>query len=342
MKQLIIAVLIIATAVIMVSGCHLEKTLNFLWITSASSYITEDTVWGPNEAITVTSYTVVTGATLFIQPGTLVLFDVVGLQNPKFERLAIEAGPGGCIRAIGTSGNPIVFRSLYPIRNVGDTGPGSDLGLMTPVLVSATSSADCRFEYCSFEDGVQGLYVEKNNPVIRNCNFQYNAFGLMLADTGVTVSECSFQRNNVDAIHCYRAWPLLSNCDIKVDTAQDLGGWSILVDAVQSYIPMIEPFREVSGIRCYIGSSPYLDRIDVKGARGSATGTWAVELLKSDVNVTGSSVYVDDSQAAPDVMSPYDLVRDSHIDDTLGTVNVDYISASELTNGSGWVFPAAQ
>jgi len=146
--------------------------------------------------------TVLNGARLTIQPGTVVKFTK---RRSDYEevRLIVQ----GELMAVGTAGNKIYFTSIDD-PSVGGSGAGGD---GTPdstdwgwiEFQNSSVDANCRLEYCELRYGGNDYYNYGRNeawvvrcydasPTIRNCTFNSCRGGVYAVNTSVAITRSYF------------------------------------------------------------------------------------------------------------------------------------------------------
>lgn len=146
--------------------------------------IDRDTVWKGVIVINGTLW-VKRGATLIIEPGTVVKFRKTDKDNNGIGdgELIIE----GRIIAQGTKKARILFTSAEERPEMRD---------WSYVLFLATGS-DNVFDYCDFKYAFSGLQIHYSNAVITNCLFEQNSEGLRYNRSNVRIEHNNFVDNEI-------------------------------------------------------------------------------------------------------------------------------------------------
>jgi hypothetical protein len=141
--------------------------------TEISAPITTNTTWNANTKYILKGNIYVTsGATLTIEPGTVILGD-------KVTKGALIISRGGKIMAAGTAAKPIIFSSSAPknFRNYGDWG-----GLVLLGKAQNNQSADQKIEGISAATGDNGLYGgtadDDNSGVLQYVRIEFAGIAL--------------------------------------------------------------------------------------------------------------------------------------------------------------------
>jgi hypothetical protein len=143
------------------------------------------------------SITIPSGYTLTVKPGT-----IVGIKSGNSTTISVETG--GTLSAIGTSSNPIVFRSSSSMPNSNDW---DTIGASGGKLV---------LNYCIVQDAEWGVFilsssttdeVNIDNCCFNNCTTGICGYGPSILFTHDTLADCnygfwSFSGNTNSATYC--------------------------------------------------------------------------------------------------------------------------------------------
>lgn len=164
--------------------------------------------------------TVFPGATLTIEPGTII--KAANFVPPNDGKLVVY----GTVRAVGSAQDPVVFTSLRDDSYGGDTNRwegnvspaqgdwngvrlAGDSSTMEHVvlrygpesLINAEEAGITTFRSIVFSNpGYKGLTIESGTPLVENCTFRANRVGLEIGVAAPTVQNNTFEMNTESGI----------------------------------------------------------------------------------------------------------------------------------------------
>lgn len=151
--------------------------------------------------------TVAEGATLAIAPGTTVLFlpplpgeDRLN-SHPNF--VGSELIVRGTLRAVGTAGEPIVFRDIDPAAPPGSWGG-----------VNLVGSPEVLLRHCRFTQADSALHSRESAVVVEESLFEGNRVGIRFHSSDMRI-ERNLLRRNGTAIRFHFGAPLIRANDIR-------------------------------------------------------------------------------------------------------------------------------
>lgn len=177
-------------------------------IVEVSTDVTTPTIWDECHIYVITVNQISVTSSLTIQPGVVVKFKDITIDN------AILVSTAGSISAIGTAQKPIIFTSYKDDANGGDsnadgTATSPSRGDWGGIIIN---SNNCIFNYCKFMYGGKGPSAGIGQPslefssfygIIDNCTFAncggentYNGYGVVDArachNTNFSITNCVF------------------------------------------------------------------------------------------------------------------------------------------------------
>lgn len=161
--------------------------------------IDRDTLWRGN--ITINGrVSIKRGATLLIDPGTVVRFNKLDRDNNNIGDGEIMVQ--GRIIARGTKDSRIIFESA-------DKNPGAKD--WSYILLLATGG-DSVFEYCEFRHAFSGLQAIYSSVSIKDCLFEDNDEGIRLTRSDAVIRHNSFLNNHTALRHTIiEGWVFINN-----------------------------------------------------------------------------------------------------------------------------------
>lgn len=155
--------------------------------------LSEPTTWA-GDVIVRRSVVVTKTASLTLQPGTRVFFDLPeppasGDYQPWLLVL-------GSIEALGTAEAPIVFTALGSRQNQEEN------------MIDVQEARAANFLHCSFVKGPWGLHLHHTKASVESCLFRDNYGGLRFKGGPVVVRGSRFQGNRI-GVRCLEASPVI-------------------------------------------------------------------------------------------------------------------------------------
>lgn len=176
--------------------------------TSVSGSINMDTTWyaGSSPIVLENDVCVMNGATLLIEPGTLIVSNGPGLKV------------AGRLCAQGKETDPIRFS----FENIADKD-----GVWAGIVFDNTNDSDSIMEHCKIKNSSTAITILSSSPKIRRCTLMNNSKGLDIQELSKPIVSENTIINNVIGIECNKSTPVIMNNTISKNTS----GGILAIDA---------------------------------------------------------------------------------------------------------------
>jgi hypothetical protein len=232
---------------------------------------------------TFSSLIVDSGATLELQPGTVVSF-------ADTARLLVS--PYGKLHCIGTDSLPIVFTST------------ADSLKWLGVQISKHAADTSSFAYCQFVNSQAGLLADNGVVSLKHCSFAGNHTGVMAINGGTVLADsCTLTSNQDGVVIANLATGHLSNCAVSRNSGPGLVGLSRSTYYLENcVVDSNSGDGTAGGLGLYTGSQAFLKCTNVEGNTGPGITAYGGAVMMSSV----------DTVAAPNVNWRGNSIRANH------------------------------